>query len=70
MVVQIMKSSMVQLTMALVEDSCADRKENLAKASVLAQNSIFDSFSTPSRRAFSSCDVLFDSQLHFQYLDC
>lgn len=47
------------LTMALVEDSCAGagRKENLAKASVLAQNSEYYSFSRPLRRAFWSCDV-------------
>lgn len=48
--------------MALVEDSCEGRKENLAKANVLAQNSKYYFSSNQSRLEFWSCDVQFDSQ--------
>lgn len=41
--------------MALVEDSCGGGKENLAKASVLAQNSEYYSSSSPWRRGFWNC---------------
>lgn len=46
--------------MALVEDSGADRKETLAKANVLAQNSEYCSSSSRSRRASLSCVVGLD----------
>lgn len=44
--------------MALVEDSCEDRKASSAEASVLAHSSEFDSSASPSRRVSWSCGVL------------